>query len=110
MVRLKTRWLLVRIEADEIAPSRKELASAIRDNLLQCFGVAAAGAAYETQGARVVLFFTNHEYYVLLTRNRFLLLPLSLAASTTSAMVRFRDAFGADSRPASIFVPQSGRR
>ena len=75
MVRLKTRWLLVRIEADEIAPSRKELASAIRDNLLQCFGVAAAGAAYETQGARVVLFL--HQPRVLCLANQ----ELSFAAS-----------------------------
>jgi len=60
MVRLKTRWLLARIDcfapvvsdnSESITPTRNEHARSIRDNLLQCFGVTAAGAAYETQGA-----------------------------------------------------------
>jgi len=62
MVRLKTRWLLVRIDcyddedeeesiSSSAIPTRNELVRAIRDNLLQCFGVGAAGAAYDTQGA-----------------------------------------------------------
>lgn len=50
MVRLKTRWLLVRIDYAVEIPTRNDLARAIRDNLLQCSGVAAAGAAYDTQG------------------------------------------------------------
>lgn len=70
MVRLKTRWLLVQVElmspssssdddtyiydSDDgrtvLFPSKKELVRAICDNLLKCSGVAASGAALDTQG------------------------------------------------------------
>jgi hypothetical protein len=61
MVRIKTRWLLIRIDnvnnlddgAENEAvgfPSKNELARVIRDNLIQCSGVAASGAAFDTQG------------------------------------------------------------
>jgi hypothetical protein len=61
MVRLKTRWLLVRVEGNNnnwnennndtqlLFPSKKELARAIRENLLQCSGIATIGSV-DTQG------------------------------------------------------------
>jgi hypothetical protein len=72
MVRHKQRWLLVRIdfEADlkglvsdkldtatkkkgettDDYPSKKELAKVIRNSVVACSGVAASGAALDTQG------------------------------------------------------------
>jgi hypothetical protein len=64
MVRIKTRWLLVRIDfvnAMSVSdtdvkdvtgsfPSKNELARVIRDHLIQCSGVACSGAALDTQG------------------------------------------------------------
>jgi hypothetical protein len=65
MVRQKTRWLLVRIQVhdgDEKSDSgsiaevtKKELARAIKDNIEQCFGIAASGQALDTQGSGLVL-------------------------------------------------------
>lgn len=65
MVRLKTRWLLVRIDYtdtiyddDDVSevnfPSKNELARAIRDNLIQCSGVACSGAALDTNGTSTI--------------------------------------------------------
>lgn len=70
MVRHKTRWLLVRIEFEDCIhrpevksshendsidfPSRKELAKEIRNSVSACGGVAASGAAFDTQGKRRV--------------------------------------------------------
>jgi hypothetical protein len=68
MVRLKTRWLLIRIDNDGINdicslenyfPGKKELAFAIRDNLVQCWGVALSGAAMDTQGTYIQWLKTN---------------------------------------------------
>jgi hypothetical protein len=60
MVRHKTRWLLVRIDfADDLQgkgaptddyPSKKDLAKVIRSSAIACSGVAASGAALDTQG------------------------------------------------------------
>jgi hypothetical protein len=60
MVRQKTRWLLVRIQVDGgdeksdhgsvTDVTKKELARAIKDNIEQCFGIAASGSALDTQG------------------------------------------------------------
>jgi hypothetical protein len=65
MVRLKTRWLLVRIVTSDdgkrstsgsSGPSpnydvtKKELAKSIKESLEQCFGVAASAAALDLQG------------------------------------------------------------
>ena len=58
MVRLKNRWLLVRIEFERdmvyaesptAFPSKKELSRTIRDNLERCFGL--AGTALDAQGS-----------------------------------------------------------
>ena len=65
MVRLKTRWLLVRIDyTDSIYddndmrevsfPSKNELARVIRDNLIHCSGVAYSGAALDTNGTSII--------------------------------------------------------
>ena len=62
MVRIKIRWLLVRIDyADTMNddtdgkeacfPSKNDLARVIRDNLIQCSGVTCGGAALDTQGS-----------------------------------------------------------
>jgi len=77
MVRHKTRWLLVQVDfekdlclpntaknhnddaQDDAFPSRKELRNAIRESILQCGGVAASGAALDTQGNLFALFFSN---------------------------------------------------
>ena len=59
MVRHKTRWMLVRLDGLSMNStgtnsnkeiSRKELASAIRDNIITTLGLAGEGAALETQG------------------------------------------------------------
>ena len=70
MVRLKTRWLLVRLdvpatvrrttnqvtlesdnpETKSVFPSRKELATSIRQNISEQFGVAGEGMASDLQG------------------------------------------------------------
>ena len=66
MVRIKTRWLLVRIDyADALNnhndikelnfPGKNELARVIRDNLIQCSGIACSGAASDTQGTSILL-------------------------------------------------------
>jgi hypothetical protein len=64
MVRQKTRWLLVRIQLDDghekidhgsvAEVTKKELARAIKDNIEQCFGIAATGPALDTQGSVVL--------------------------------------------------------
>jgi hypothetical protein len=78
MVRHKTRWLLVRIDfADDLQglgsvkwdsdskrkgeptddyPSKKDLAKVIRNSVIACSGVAASGAALDTQGKTISLF------------------------------------------------------
>jgi hypothetical protein len=78
MVRHKTRWLLVRIDfADDLQglgiikwdsdskkkgeptdeyPSKKDLAKVIRNSVVACSGVAASGAALDTQGKIFFLF------------------------------------------------------
>ena len=54
MVRLKRRWLLVRVDSgkskEDDFPTRNELSRAIRENLLDCFGDASVGTANETRG------------------------------------------------------------
>lgn len=60
MVRIKTRWLLVQLDFTccgideknnvENIITAKELANVVRDNLLQCSGIAMSGAAQDTQG------------------------------------------------------------
>ena len=61
MVRVKTRWLLVRIDYVDTTtydsdvknvsfPGKNELSRVIRNNLIQCSGVASSGAALDTQG------------------------------------------------------------
>ena len=65
MVRIKTRWLLVRIDyADALNnhndikelnfPGKNEFARVIRDNLIQCSGIACSGAASDTQGTSIL--------------------------------------------------------
>jgi hypothetical protein len=79
MVRHKQRWLLVRIDfADDVQglgggrfdsgnkikgaptdddyPSKKDLAKVIRSSAIACSGVAASGAALDTQGKTFSLF------------------------------------------------------
>lgn len=69
MVRLKTRWLLVRVDRvggpnerdgdedgdDDAGPgnnsTRKDMARAVREAIVQCWGIAASGMAFDTQGA-----------------------------------------------------------
>ena len=64
MVRIKTRWLLVRIDYSDTAnddsdvkgvsfPGKNELARVIRDNLIQCAGIACSGAALDVQGKSI---------------------------------------------------------
>jgi hypothetical protein len=58
MVRHKTRFLLARLSYDESVesksfPSKKELSKLLKDNLIQAFGISAAGAALDTHGACV---------------------------------------------------------
>jgi hypothetical protein len=78
MVRHKTRWLLVRIDfaddlrglssvkwdadskrkgepTDDDYPSKKDLAKVIRNSVIACSGVAASGAALDTQGKTFAL-------------------------------------------------------
>jgi RNase P/RNase MRP subunit POP5 len=61
MVRHKTRWLLVKVDFEvdvrkrnskpiDYFPSKKEVAQSIRESILSCFGTAAEGAAFDTQG------------------------------------------------------------
>jgi hypothetical protein len=61
MVRHKTRWLLVKLDFREDIknknktietefPSKKEISFYIRQNVSSCFGIAADGAALDTQG------------------------------------------------------------
>jgi hypothetical protein len=64
MVRIKTRWLLVRIDyahhmnandddnTDDVEnfPSKNELARVIRDSIVQCSGITLSGVASDTQG------------------------------------------------------------
>jgi hypothetical protein len=67
MVRIKTRWLLVRIDyVDALSyngvvngenfPSKNELARVLRDNLIQCSGIVCSGAALDTQGKLILVF------------------------------------------------------
>lgn len=55
MVRHKARWLLVQVDFDKKQnsssfPSKKDFALMIRSSISSCFGLAADGAAMETQG------------------------------------------------------------
>jgi hypothetical protein len=58
MVRHKARWILVQVDFNKQQynkktssfPSKKEFALMIRQSISSCFGVAADGAAMETQG------------------------------------------------------------
>jgi hypothetical protein len=62
MVRIKTRWLLVRIDYDHTMtdddntddvdnfPSKNELARVIRDSIVHCSGITLSGVASDTQG------------------------------------------------------------
>lgn len=64
MVRQKSRWLVVRVEwspgqsgvrlIDDDDLTRQQLVQAIRENMAACFGVAANGAMYDTQGKNAI--------------------------------------------------------
>ena len=95
MVRLKTRWLLVRIELptdnDEPLSMRNVvLARGIRDHLLQCFGDAAAGAAYDTHvrwcdsGTQLALIRVPREFYPMIRASVTLLTQLVVSANHTA--------------------------
>lgn len=64
MVRHKSRWLLVNLDFQEHVksknktnatdfPSKKEISFYIRQNISSCFGIAANGAASDTQSESV---------------------------------------------------------
>lgn len=56
MVRQKTRWLLLRIgTTDEDFPGRSDLQNAVRDNVVDVLGIAAAGAAMDAHGRFTVV-------------------------------------------------------
>ena len=78
MVRLKTRYMLVRLELADINkgkagaskepgrikefPTRKEMARATQDSIATCFGTSAGDAFMEIQGEQNVACSATHEY------------------------------------------------
>ena len=82
--------MLVRIETptdDDAIPSRNVLARGIRDHVLQCFGDAAAGAAYDTHarwcdpGTRLALIRVPREFYPMVRASVTLLTQLVVVST-----------------------------
>jgi hypothetical protein len=83
MVRHKVRWMIVRLDFEEhvrgggdnrhqrqqsIAtfPTKQEVYSTFRNNLVQCFGIVAEGAAMDVQGKKLLCEMNHLLMYVLL--------------------------------------------
>ncbi|CAB9523257.1 expressed unknown protein [Seminavis robusta] len=102
MVRLKTRWVLTRLDLfqdiiigstsprPDWFPTKKEFAKALKESIISCFGTSASDAAFDVQvrlcdaTSRLVLFRVSRENYPKVRASLTMLTTMPVSPTTTS--------------------------